>query len=162
MSIFRAEWVRTDNYGNKVVTVSENGAQKDYIVSAKDKKSGAPFPGFDDIAPGREVIGNAWTSPTNGKNYIFPVDPSKSTSFTPKQGGAVKAAEITGKSVERAQENKDHSIKVSSTFRDATLITLAECGNTPADHTEYETRWKYWRGFLWNHYDVNETDYQPF
>lgn len=66
-----------------------------------------------------------------------------------------KAVERKETSIKGFQDNKEWSIKVSSTMRDAVLLSIAE-GKPNSDNI---LRWREW---LWNNWDVAEDQYPPF
>ena len=121
-------------------------------------KSGQVFPNFDTIAPGIEIEGEFWQSQAE-KNYLFAPKPKLDPPNFIKQASnsAFKAKQIeeaqarTTQSVAKAQDNKDWSVKVSATMRDAVLLSIAEQGPTPDKILA-------WRKWLWNHFDVELDD----
>lgn len=54
--------------------------------------------------------------------------------------------------IQQTLEVKDHSIKISSTFRDATLFTIAEFQGKGGDERTLRTAWVNWRRWLWENY----------
>lgn len=161
--IIKAQRVTTDNYGNKLVT--DEASQLVYIVAPADKKTGKPFPNWEEIAPGRDVEGNPWQSKTNGKWYLFAPEPEKTynkAKWQPKGAEVAKAQEVKGQMIAQAQDNKNGSIKISSTARDATLLTIAEIQNNPEHATTFEDTWLKWREWLLDNYEVEEMSRPPF
>lgn len=72
-------------------------------------------------------------------------------------------ADKTRRNVEDAQSSKDHAIRQSSTFRDATLIALAQTAHepfpTPAD---FKANWQTWRKWLWSQWEYQDfTENKP-
>lgn len=76
----------------------------------------------------------------------------------PAKFGAVM--QIKQEGIRQAQENKGEAIKISSTMRDAVLITLAELGGNQ-DHETYESRIRYWRSWLYAEWEEVK-DVPPF
>lgn len=80
---YHVEFVEFDRYDNKMVTaIDMAGHRETYIVSPKDKK-GTAFPGFEQITEGADFEASPWTSPKNGKHYLFAPDKSRPTSTRP-------------------------------------------------------------------------------
>lgn len=159
----KAQWVKNDNYGNKIVTDESSGI--DYIISPKDKKTGADFPDWAEIAPGREVEGSPWQSKTNGKWYLFAPEPEKTynkAKWQPKGAEIAKAQEVKSQQISQAQDNKAESIKISGTARDATLLTIAEIQNNPEHANTFEETWLKWREWLLDNYEVDSNARPPF
>lgn len=152
MAKFKIEYTDLDKYGNKVVTVNENGQSREYIISPKDKKTGNPFPDFDKIMAGFEVVGNAWTSPANGKGYIFPIDETKNGTYKPKME---KMMEQKQNAIQHSQDNKAESIKISSTIRMALDKAIAE-QDVSEDNILKNRAW------FWEKWDAKDSDFGPF
>lgn len=162
--IVKAQWVTTDSYGNKLVT--DEASQVVYIVAPTDKKTGKPFPSWEEIAPGRDVEGNPWQSKTNGKWYLFAPEAGKvynPRSSTPGQKQALmkEAIGLKQEGIRESQENKQEAIKISSTFRDATLLTIAQLGDS-YDNGEFKVVWLSWREWLLDNYEVDTNNRPPF
>lgn len=66
-----------------------------------------------------------------------------------------QAQETRRRDVEMAQAQKEESVKQASTFRDATLLTVAELGTGAGDEQIRET-WLRWRNFLLKNWELNE------
>ena len=72
-----------------------------------------------------------------------------------------KAMERKDASIAGFQGKKEDSIKISSTFRDATQLAIAEQGGDTRE--EIQARWLYWRNWLIEQFDVDKRDLsQPF
>ena len=88
---------------------------------------------------------------SNGKVYhnvtLYPDMGDKPKTWGPG-ASATKKADIA-----EAQKNKQSSIELSSTFRDATQITLAELSEHPIVAEEFKSRWLYWREWLLNNFE---------
>lgn len=118
----KIDWIEEKSPEWKVASVTnEQGSFKEVSIN-KTSKKGEAFPNFDGLMSGQEVDAEFWSSPA-GKHYLFPprVDKVNGVPYNAKPG-AVKAAEVTAKSVEKSQDRKEHSIKESGTQRDAVLI----------------------------------------
>jgi hypothetical protein len=59
--------------------------------------------------------------------------------------------ETKAANIEKAQDNKAENIKISSTMRDAVLITVSEAQHDAT--VDYGERIKYWRAWLWKQWD---------
>lgn len=121
------------------------------------------FPDFQTITFGATVEG---TIVTNDKGYktLKPI-------FQPKQGGnpegkmkmAEKMVDYKAKTISAAQDNKENAIKVAATMGHAVNIVVAMIKDQPMkDASVTKNMIKEWRKWLWEHWDVNPMDYQPF
>lgn len=119
------------------------------------------FPDFATLAPGREVNGKI-SEKQNGQylnRTLYPETTYKT--FTAKPSGIAKAQETKRNDIAVAQDNKAESIKISSTFRDATLITISMFGDREADEVWFKQEWANWRQWLWQNYDASDRDFPP-
>lgn len=71
-------------------------------------------------------------------------------------GGAVKAANVTAESVKKAQDKKETAIEISSTFRDATMITLAQFAGKEFTPQQFQAQWQQWRKWLLANFSNND------
>ena len=130
---------------------------EDVSVNRVNKK-GEIFPNFDNIKVGERVKGNLWSS-SAGKRYLFAPSPIKTQGGANKASGGYKtqvikeAQETKRKDIETAQENKGQSIKISSTMRDAVLLTIAEKGDGVMTAEDMEENIIKWRKWLVNHWE---------
>ncbi len=73
-----------------------------------------------------------------------------------KSGGAgiANAMETKNENIKEAQERRSDGVKISATFRDATLITVASFSKKPfPTEAEIKEEWTKWRDWLWKQYD---------
>lgn len=77
-------------------------------------------------------------------------------------GGVAKAQETKAAMIKVAQENKDESIKISSTARDAVLCAIAEYEKDKTNLSTLEELIEKWRKYLWMNWEKTNTDYPPF
>lgn len=116
---------------------------------------------FDVVTPGITIEG---TIEMKGQYKNFKSAPSGSKSgFKGNQMAVVKK---TQEGVKVAQQNKDLSIKMSSTMRMAVDLAIASKPIYPADSgivmAEISTEEiKKWRKWLWLEWDKNDTDFPP-
>lgn len=107
---------------------------------------------FDPVMNGQIIDGEI----TQGK---YGLEFKAKKEETPKSAYKAQVIEKTMErketSIKNFQDNKEWSIKVSSTMRMAVDLAIAE--NQP----EAE-RIKAWREWLWNHWDVETDQYPPF
>ncbi len=88
-------------------------------------------------------------------DYTNVVDPNGKK----RTGGGVESSVKRSQDTKRediahAQDSKAESIRISSTFRDATLLTIAEMSKSdPSTIVTMEDVWHKWRAWLWNSYD---------
>lgn len=153
-------------------TLEQYGALKDIVVKDvegneitgtiwKKQKDGTDYPNFDTIIEGAEFEANAWTNPTSGKVSFFA--PKLNSGANRGQSGArtaqiTKAMEKKEQSIEKFQDNKEFSIKTSSTMRDAVLIVTARDFIKTATDEEIEREITKWRNWLLKNWEVNLTD----
>jgi len=156
----KIEWAESKNEGWKVCTVNDNGQTITDVSVNRVNKKGETFPNFDDIKPGFEVECELWKSPA-GKTYMFAPRPQSA----PKTGGGagIKVAMAEkAKAIEHSIDRKDNSILLSSTFRDATILTSAQMkGGENWSNEEVMEKWKMWRSWLMEQFgdagDLTET-----
>lgn len=116
---------------NKVLELeNENGVLfKDVFVNSKFDDQRTTFEG---IREGSMLIGDITTSDWNGKEYKWLNSAKPQGSYnngTSKSKGIAQAQERKEQSIYASQERKSEDIKISSTFRDATIITAALMAN---------------------------------
>ena len=131
---------KEDKNGNAMKVVTFEGADKKVYVNSKYDSDN-----YDKVVEGAEfeleVDGN-FLKIAGGKK----VGGSKS-------GMISKAQDTKRADIKDAQGNKQDGIKIASTFRDATLITLETFKDAPFDVTIFQDRWNHWRAWLWEQYD---------
>lgn len=169
----KIEWLENKTEDWKVASITDDRGSKITEVSInKTSKKGEAFPNFESLMVGMEVEGELWQS-NGGKWYLFPPKPQTPTGGANRgNGGAFKSLQIekaqerTHAHVTEAQDRKEFSIKVSSTFSQASAMALAEWQEqkriSPHTSQSIEALFIKWREWLWRNYDVAETDYPPF
>lgn len=139
---YKVEWLenKTSAKGTnyKIITIKdETGAIFDSVSTFDPVELGGEYDG--------EIVHNG-----QYKNFKLKTEAKRS------QPSGIKAAqERKQEMIEKSQESKDVSIKLSSTVRDATLITVAQFTGQNFTDEEFETRWKKWRNWLldnWGNY----------
>lgn len=158
------EWSENKNNDWKVCTIKEGNQTITDVSVNRTNKKGEVFPNFDGIAPGFEVECEIWKSQT-GKTYMF----APKTQTAPRAGGAgIKAAMVEkAKAIEHSQDRKDNAIQLSSTFRDATLLTQVTISAQQGDFDREDIKkvWLEWRSWLLEQFgdasDITETK-KPF
>lgn len=126
-------------------------------------------PGYIDLKEGAFVEGELTPNDYKGrkgwKMQALVQAPAWATKGPAKSTNIATAMKKKEESIGKFQDNKNESIKISSTFRDATLITLAKLGHVGMDEHGFDEKfmveWKTWRNWLWNNYDV-DTSEPPF
>lgn len=125
----------------------------------KDK---VEFPNYAQIAPGSTLDANPWSKEGSTKITLYAPKIASTGGFKGGAGmSALKTAQIEKtmekkeQSISKFQDNKEWSIKVSSTMRDAVLLSIAESKPTPQNIAK-------WREWLWNNWDVADDQYPPF
>lgn len=123
------------------------------------------FKGFDRVQPGAIVEGKITSKDYKGQpSYTLEND-------TPAQGGFNKGGNMT-KVMEKKQENireaqghKDLGIKISSTMRDAVLLTTTQLSADvilSKDPAAIKKMIKDWRKFLLEEWEKTNADFEPF
>ena len=116
------------------------------------------------LAVGQDVEANAWQNPKNGKWSLYPIEdrkPSGGASGAYKEKVIGEAMQRKEQSIGKFQDNKDWSIRVSSTMRDAVLLAIAEYGDkTNLDTLEQSIR--KWRNYLNENWEIDPKDFPPF
>lgn len=109
------------------------------------------FPGFKELRPEGIITGNLITKNFKGTNWVS-IMPEKNLNGTYKPT-ATSFIQQKSEVIEKAQDRKNDSIKNSSTFRDATLLTiewrkerLAKGLNTTSE--EWQSEWNNCRKWL--------------
>jgi hypothetical protein len=72
--------------------------------------------------------------------------------------GIALAQERKAENIQHAQENKDYAIRVSSTARDATLITVALLEAKAIEPKEFKNQWAIIRSWLWENWSVEKPE----
>jgi len=136
--------------------VSGVGSDGAFLVDAsvnRTNKKGEVFPNFDSIAEGAQIEGEPWQN-DKGKQYLFA---PRVKSGTGRAGFNIAAAqENKAKHIAEAQDNKEYSIKVSSTARDATLIAVAMLEAKAIEPTQFKAQWAIIRSWLWENWDMEK------
>jgi hypothetical protein len=162
---FLVEWCEKKSPDWIIATLLEGKQQiTEVSINRNDKKTGkVAFEKFDDIMSGTEIEGELWKNQA-GKHYLFAPRPQSA----PRGGfGGVKVAMAEkAKAIEHSQDRKDNSIQLSSTFRDATLLTTAQMKTGEVwSNDEVMGKWKMWRSWLMEQFgdagDITETK-KPF
>src|SRR3990167_4532288 len=156
---YKIIWLEVKSPEWKIATLSDDVAQYANTSINKVNKKGEVFPNFDEISNGGSVKGNLWQSP-QGKYYLFA--PKLNAGANKASGGyktqvIEKAMERKDASIGKFQDNKEQSIKISSTMRDAVLLTIAEKGDgvmTAEDMAENIIKWRKWLVNHWEDADI--------
>lgn len=121
------------------------------------------FPNFENLAPGMQVDGEL-VKKGEYTNLVV-AKTSYSPNYTPRANSGptrafAAAQEVKGKQIERSQEHKDNSIKVSSTMRDAVLLVTTFYRDVTMSDKEIEEKVKVWRSKLWEMWEDHK-NYPP-
>lgn len=137
----------------------------DVSINRIDKKTGAvAFPTFDEIQAGRDIEGELWKSPA-GKYYLFaPRAPKQPSNGAYKQKMIDDTMTRKEGSIEKFQGNKEESIRLASSQRDAVLIvtTILQNGADSrffGDETFLKNEIIKWRNWFLS---SDFTDHPPF
>jgi hypothetical protein len=159
---YQIDWSENKNNDWKIVSLkTDSGTVFTDVSVNRTNKKGEVFPGFDQVVVGASIEGEFWTSPT-GKNYLFAPKPQQA-----KGGGmgaqASKLMDKKAASIEKFQDNKETSIKLSGAMRDAVQIVMTFYPSVAeyASHVEKENfikeKIRHWRTWLLeNHGDMTD------
>lgn len=153
----KLNWVENKSPDWKIVSViAPDGFETKDVSVNKVSKKGEVFPNFDNLAAGQEVEAVMWKSPSN-KWYLFPPQAESPRGGAPRgqYGGINKAMETKKENIKDFQENKQESIKMSQTLRDAVQLAIAE----GKPNQENILRWRKW---LWENFEANDSMFDPF
>lgn len=119
------------------------------------------FPDFEKITFGSSVEGDIVVKP-NGKYTTKTLYAPKSSGPMRSAGAITKAMDRKEAGISKFQESKEESIKISSTMRDAVLLTTAQGieGKTDAEVQEKVSEWRKWLWLQWDKTGTN--DINPF
>lgn len=130
----------------------------------------AGFPNYASLAPGQTIQGKITSKDWKGKLYYSIQYDNPSTGTTAPHTGnktAVMEKMMDKKAgqIASAQDSKEHSIRLSSTMRDAVLITTTQIshdGILSKDPLVIKKMIKDWRNWLLTNWDVTTNDFSPF
>lgn len=119
---------------------------------------------WSDAMAGMEVEGELvikqngqYENKTLQRNKTYSQWKPKTSATTP--AGIKVAQERKAEFIEKAQDNKELGIKVSSTMRMAVDLAL---GDGEMEQTTRKETIKFWRQWLWNEWDKTDKDFPPF
>jgi hypothetical protein len=122
------------------------------------------FPDYANIVTGSVIKGKLEQDGQFWK-LITAIDEQKKGNPNFRTQQMEKVMEKKEASIEKFQESKNDSIILASTFRDATLLTVAQLGKLtiPIGEKEIEEMWLRWRTWLANNWGDKLSDIQqPF
>lgn len=148
---YKIDFAKKGKYSTEATVIDEQN-QKLEVLLGKE---------LENTMQGTTVEGKLWTSPKNGKVYLFE-EKMKSAPAGMKpdfmKKNIDKAMERKETSIKGFQDDKNMAIKVSSTFRDATILTVAEFGDNSYSDEHMRNTWLKWRNWLLNNFDVDFRD----
>lgn len=164
MAKFTIEWseqVKTGETKGKIWAITkmtlkdEEGKITEGVTTFDGVQNGATIEG--------EIIKNEKYGGYEFKKSVSQFRPD----FMKKNAQMEKVMERKETSIGKFQDNKEWSIKVSSTMRDAVLLTIAEYSkrdnNSNGTYTpDFEKSILRWRQWLLENWDVEPTDIPPF
>lgn len=132
-----------------------DGSTFDATISQKDKQ-GVEFPNFDQLSPGRKILGNEWKSPTKGTFYIFA--PKVATGRTVASRGSQVANRAASNGLDKkidaihvSQDRKEIGIKLASAMNGGIQLAIAEMSGT-SDKSALASRIMNWRNWIIDHW----------
>ena len=137
---------------NKVLEVENDSGVlfKDVFVNSKFDDQRTTFEG---IREGSMLIGDISVSDYNGKEYRWLNSAKPQGSYNrgiSKTQGIAQAQERKEQSIYQSQERKGEDIKISSTARDATMITVAVMGTNK--DLDWRNHWVETRKWLYENW----------
>lgn len=141
----------------KKITVETEDGKKydDAVVFPTYSKYNEVMPGVTlegVLADGKEYRGRIGKILTDGNLGARPASMRSPAAIT-------KAMEKKEASIEKFQDNKELSIKISSTLRMAVDLTIAEYPTREIPPAESIKKWREW---LWINWDVDDKNMPPF
>ena len=154
-----ASTTKTGKAVKNTTLLGEDGASYEKVSIWSD------FQDFANLAVGSTVVGDIVT---NDKGYksLYPPKTSQGGGKSAATGAfrTQQAKELIAEKDARVKVNMDDkqfSIKVSGTMRDAVLLTIAEKGDRVMTAYDMKKEVLKWRKWLWAFYDHHEK-YPPF
>lgn len=147
--IYTIEWCQLKKNGNtngrewkitEMTLVDQNGVKTEAVST------------FEDVMNGQMIEGEIFQG-KYGMEFKKKVEEKPKNNFRTQQ--IEKMVERKENGIKNFQDNKEWSIKVSSTMRDAVLLAIAEGKPEPE-------RIKQWREWLWNNWSVETDQFPPF
>jgi hypothetical protein len=149
---YKIDWCEVKKTGN---TNGREWKITEMTLTDEEGKKTDKVSTLENVAPGLELEGKIVT---NDKGYLNFVKKLEAPEFVKKAGNSAYKEKLMNEtmarketSITKFQDNKEWSIKISSTMRDAVLLSIAE-QNPTAD------RILAWRRWLWNNWDVDLED----
>jgi len=121
------------------------------------------YPDFANLVVGSILTAEIETK-QNGQYINLSLKSPSTGGFGANRGGSgaiTKAMEKKAENIEKAQENKNESIKIASTFASAVNCAIAEYNKDPHNLDTLEELIRKWRKVLWFLWEEH-TDYPPF
>ena len=161
--IFKIKWCEVTKNGNtngrawqitKMTLVDEEGVETEGVSTFEAVMNGGSLEG--------KIV-------TNDKGYLNFVKKLDAPAFIKQQSNTAfktqqmeKVMERKERSISGFQDNKEWSIKVSSTMRDAVQLAVTEYNasqkNPDSSGINLEYRIGQWRKWLWNNWDIELED----
>lgn len=163
MSKYIVDWAetKTTSTGKTYVQcVVKDEAGKEY----ENVKVWNDNPQVRNAKPGESLDGSLEYS-EQYKSYTFKAAEGNLSRFGAKPSGIKAAQERKNEMINGAMDRKENGMVLAATFRDATLITLAQLGSMPFTEEEFKAKWQSWRYWLKENFgdpeDIKETK-EPF
>jgi hypothetical protein len=159
MSLYKINWAEVKRKGN---TNGRDWAITEMSLEDKDGNITEKVSTFDSVMPGQEIEGSIEKNDKGYLNFKKLEAPNfiKENRSNFKTQQMEKIIERKEQGIAKIQDNKDWSIKVSSTMRDAVLLAIEYHRNHfDEDLKDLVLKWREW---LWNNWDVEADQYPPF
>lgn len=153
---YKIDWIEVKKTGN---TNGRAWQITEMTLRDEEDKVTEKVSTFETVSPGMELEGKIVK---NDKGYLNFVKKLEAPEFI-KKGSAYKEQVMEKtmarkeESISKFQDNKEWSIKVSSTMNKAIELAIAQKDEIPPTETMQDTI-IYWRKWIWNHWDVELGD----
>lgn len=143
----------------ELATTKNGKPYKKVTVDNKTFSVWSDDPQYEAATPGGTLTGSIVQDGKYWKfvGHVEGHDPKPQRAYSGGKGNIAAAQERKAEDIAYAQSNKEHSIRVSSTFRDATLIATQELahytGSPELYAEEFKARWLHWRNWLSQQYN---------
>ena len=154
--IVKLDRVTTSTGKQKInaLLIAEDGTETENVGIWSD------FPNFANLQKNDGVMGDI--VPKGEWKTLYPPKVASTGNIGASRGGMIaKAQEKKAEFIEKAQDNKNESIKIASTFGKAVECAIAEYNKDPHNLDSLEDLIRKWRKVLWFEFD-NHNDFPPF
>lgn len=141
---------------HKLVLRDEQGNEQDNVAAWPDTwhyselAVGSEVHGFIESVQKGQYVNKSLKKPAPAMGMA---QPSGAAPFAPRRGNGIAQAMVRKEEgIQRAQDNKESGIILSATFRDATILTVAQFTGKEVFPEDMKLAWTKWRGWLLDQY----------